>query len=168
MLLKPEKAVFNDHGLTMFSTTNKMIDGVVVKRCKVFPDERGRLGEIVRRDDVIFEKFGQVYFTTIFPGVVKAWHMHKKQTDYMYVVQGNVKVVLFESGVINEITIGVHAPGLIKIPPMVQHGVMNVGMDLAILFDMTTRVYNYKHPDIVRSGPHDYSIIPYKWPVVDK
>ena len=55
-----------------------MIDGVKVKKLKIIPDDRGRLMEILRADDGIFKKFGQVYMTTAFPGVVKAWHYHKK------------------------------------------------------------------------------------------
>ena len=53
-----------------------MIEGVKVKKLKVMPDDRGRLMEILRSDDEIFQKFGQVYMTTAFPGIVKAWHFH--------------------------------------------------------------------------------------------
>ena len=53
------------------------IHGVQTKPLKVIPDERGRLMEILRCDDALFRKFGQVYMTTVYPGVVKAWHYHK-------------------------------------------------------------------------------------------
>ena len=49
-----------------------MIDGIIIKELKVIPDERGRLMEILRSDDKLFERFGQVYVTTTYPGVVKA------------------------------------------------------------------------------------------------
>ena len=62
------------------------IEGVKVKALRVVPDERGRLMEILRCDDPLFEKFGQVYVTTVYPGVVKAWHYHKIQTDNIAVV----------------------------------------------------------------------------------
>ncbi len=65
------KTVFSDEGLIVRSS-GALIDGVAVRRAKVLPDERGRLGEIMRADDPWFEKFGQVYFTTTYPGVVKA------------------------------------------------------------------------------------------------
>jgi aryl-alcohol dehydrogenase-like predicted oxidoreductase len=64
-----------------------LIDGVRAKRARVLPDERGRLGEIIRADDPWFEKFGQVYFTTTYPGVVKAWHFHRLQTDHVDLYQ---------------------------------------------------------------------------------
>jgi dTDP-4-dehydrorhamnose 3,5-epimerase len=75
------KTVFSDQGLVIRSSGD-LIEGVAAKRAKVIPDERGRLGEIFRSDDPWFEKFGQVYFTTTYPEVVKAWHYHKFQTDH--------------------------------------------------------------------------------------
>ena len=58
-----------------------MIAGVRTKQLTVHADERGRLMEILRRDDEVFVGFGQVYVTTVYPGIVKAWHYHKCQTD---------------------------------------------------------------------------------------
>ena len=65
----------------------------MVKALKVIPDERGHLMEILRCDDEMFQKFGQVYLTTGYPGVVKAWHYHKAQTDHFCVIKGMMKVV---------------------------------------------------------------------------
>ena len=64
-----------------------MIDGVKTKLLRVIPDERGRVMEILRADDDLFLKFGQVYVTTTYPQVVKAWHYHKIQTDHIVAVQ---------------------------------------------------------------------------------
>jgi len=58
-----------------------MIEGVVTKQLKQFADERESLTEILRTDWEHFQKFGQVYVTAAYQQVVKAWHMHKKQTD---------------------------------------------------------------------------------------
>ncbi len=74
-----------------------MIKGVVAKQLKYIPDERGRLMEILRNDDDVFVKFGQVYLTTTYPGVVKAWHYHKKQDDFITCVKGMLKLVLYDS-----------------------------------------------------------------------
>jgi len=106
-----------------------MIKGVKVKKLKVMPDERGRLMEILRADDEVFEKFGQVYMTTAYPGVVKAWHYHKNQADNMAVVKGMMKIVLYDNrkssstrGEVNEFFVGEHNPILITIPREVYHG----------------------------------------------
>ena len=129
---KPLKPVFSD-GNIIVQSSGQLIDGVSAKQTKVFPDERGRLGEIMRADDEWFEKFGQVYFTTTYPGVVKAWHYHKKQTDHFYVAKGLVKIALYDArkdsstfGTVNQIYLGEYCPGMVRIPPGVQHGWMCV------------------------------------------
>ena len=73
------------------------IQGVHIKKLKVVSDERGWLMEILRCDDELFQKFGQVYLTTAYPGVVKAWHYHKKQTDNFTCVHGMMKVALYDA-----------------------------------------------------------------------
>ena len=58
--------------------SKQLIQGVQVKQLSWIPDERGKLMEMLRCDDPMFEKFGQVYVTTCYPGVVKAWHFTTK------------------------------------------------------------------------------------------
>ena len=151
-----------------------MIDGVKVKKLKVIPDERGRLMEILRADDELFEKFGQVYVTTTYPGVVKAWHKHEKQADNMACVVGMIKVVLFDgrdgsptSREINEIYVGVHNPVLIHIPAGVYHGWMCVSPEEAVVVNVPTEPYDRKHPDEQRLDPHGDDI-PYDWERKDR
>ncbi len=146
-----------------------MIEGVAVKRLKVIPDERGRLMEILRNDDEVFESFGQVYMTTAYPGVVKGWHYHKRQSDNMAVVKGTMKIVLYDSrkesqtfGEINEFFAGEHNPVLIHIPPYVCHGFKCVSEGEAIVVNVPTEVYRYDDPDEFRIHPHDNEI-PYDW-----
>jgi dTDP-4-dehydrorhamnose 3,5-epimerase len=146
-----------------------MIYGVIIKKLKVISDERGRLMEILRSDDNFFEKFGQVYMTTAYPGVVKGWHYHKKQYDNMAVVKGMMKIVLYDSrkesasfGEINEIFAGIHNPVLVHIPPFVYHGFKCISEDEAIVINTPTEEYNYKEPDEFRLPAHDNDI-PYTW-----
>jgi dTDP-4-dehydrorhamnose 3,5-epimerase len=162
------KTVFSDGGLIVRSS-GTLIEGVAVRQAKVNPDERGRLGEIMRADDPWFEKFGQVYFTTTYPGVVKAWHYHKKQTDHFYVIKGMVKVALYDQskgssthGVVNELYLGEHCPGLLRIPPGVLHGWMCVSETEAYIVNVVSEMYNYAEPDEFRTDPHDNDI-PYNW-----
>lgn len=146
-----------------------MIDGVNIKKLKVIPDERGRLMEILRRDDDLFTEFGQVYMTTTYPGVVKAWHMHKKQTDNLACVQGMIKIALYDGREgsptykeVNEYYAGIHAPLLIQIPAGVYHGWMCVSKEEAVVVNIPTEPYDYEHPDEHRLDPHK-SDIPYDW-----
>jgi dTDP-4-dehydrorhamnose 3,5-epimerase len=146
-----------------------MIDGVKVKKLRVIPDERGKLMEILRADDEMFEKFGQVYMTTAYPGVVKAWHLHKVQDDNMAVVRGMMKIVLYDSrddsqtkGEVNEFFVGEQNPILVHIPKGVMHGFKCVSEYEAIVVNAPTEVYNYKEPDEYRVHPHENDI-PYDW-----
>jgi dTDP-4-dehydrorhamnose 3,5-epimerase len=146
-----------------------MIDGVATKKLRVIPDERGRLMEILRSDDELFSRFGQVYMTTVYPGVVKGWHYHKKQTDHFAVVKGMAKLVLYDNrddsptkGDINEFLMGEHNSLLVKIPPLVLHGFKCIGKEEAICINIPTELYNHDQPDEFRIDPHDNDI-PYDW-----
>lgn len=162
------KRVFSDGSIIVAGSAG-LIDGVKVKAAKILPDERGRLGEILRNDDEIFEKFGQVYFTTTYPGVVKAWHWHKKQSDFFYVAKGTVKVALYDNrensktkGYVNQIYMSQYCPAILRIPPGVCHGWMCVGQDEAYIINLPTEVYDYRSPDEFRIPAHDNDI-PYDW-----
>ncbi len=146
-----------------------MIDGALLKPLKVIPDERGFLMEILRNDDPFFQKFGQVYLTVVYPGVVKGWHYHKLQTDHFCVVKGMSKVVLYDGrpgsptqGEVNEFFLGDHNRSLLVIPAGVMHGMKGVGPEPALLINTPTHPYNYSEPDEFRVHPHDNDI-PYDW-----
>ena len=146
-----------------------MIEGVKIKSLRVIPDERGRLMEILRADDELFVKFGQVYMTTVYPGVVKAWHYHKKQTDNITCVHGMIKLVLYDArsgsptyGEVNELFIGVHNPQLVQIPPLVYHGIKGISVEEAIVINIPTEPYDYEHPDEYRVDPYSGEV-PYDW-----
>lgn len=146
-----------------------MIEGVKTKSLRVIPDERGRLMEILRGDEEFFIKFGQVYVTTVYPGVVKAWHYHKIQTDNMTAIQGMIKLVLYDSretsptyGQVDEYFMGIHKPVLIQIPPMVYHGFKGISDGESMMLNCPTEVYNYKNPDEYRVDPFNNNI-PYDW-----
>lgn len=146
-----------------------MIQGVCIKELRVIPDERGRLMEILRADDECYIEFGQVYVTTTLPGVVKAWHLHRKQTDNICCVQGLIKLALYDGredsptrGEVNQFYIGIHQPRLIQIPAGVHHGWMCVSQEEAVIVNVPTMPYDYQHPDEVRLHPHENDI-PYDW-----
>ena len=149
------------------------IDGVKIKALRSIPDERGRLMEILRSDDALFEQFGQVYLTTAYPGVVKAWHYHKLQTDNFAVVKGMMKVVLYDDregsptrGVIEEHFMGEHNTMLLQIPKGVYHGFKCISENEALVINIPTNTYNYAEPDEYRLPPHG-GPIPYDWACKD-
>lgn len=146
-----------------------MIEGVKVKKLKVIPDERGRLMEILRRDDENFKAFGQVYMTTAYPGVVKAWHYHKKQDDNFTCVHGKMRLALYDARrrsptykEVNEFVIAPEDPILVTIPKRVFHGFKCVGREESIVINTPTKTYDYKSPDEYRVDAYDNNI-PYDW-----
>jgi dTDP-4-dehydrorhamnose 3,5-epimerase len=146
-----------------------MINGSKIKKLKVMPDERGRLMEILRKDDEIFDKFGQVYVTTVKPGVVKAWHYHKKQDDHFVCLMGKVRVALFDArkksptyGEVNDYIMSMDDPFVVKIPKGVYHGFKGIADIESMVLNVPTRVYDYKEPDEFRLDAFENDI-KYDW-----
>lgn len=146
-----------------------MIKGVRVKKLKVVPDDRGRLMEILRNDDELFIKFGQVYMTTARPGVVKAWHWHKIQTDSFTCISGKMRLALYDAredsptkGQIEEFEISLDDPMLVQIPPGVYHGFKCISGEEAVVINNVTEPYNSAHPDECRIDAFDNDI-DYDW-----
>ena len=148
-----------------------MIDGVVIKKLHGNADERGCLTEILRSDDDIFERFGQIYASLNYPGVIRAWHYHKKQDDLWAVVKGMVKAVLYDSregsptyGEVQEVFLGEQNMILLKIPRGVIHGYKTIGVEPSLLLNIPTEPYNAAQPDEYRL-PYDTDEIPYDWDI---
>ena len=142
-----------------------MIEGVKTKKLKIIPDDRGRLMEILRRDDEIFQNFGQVYMTTAFPGVVKGWHYHKIQTDNFTCIRGEMKLGLYDGREdsltfknTEEYVISLASPLLVQIPPGVYHGFKCISAEEAVVVNTVTEPYNYKEPDEYRIDAFDNDI----------
>ena len=146
-----------------------MIKGVEIKKLKIIPDGRGRLMEILRSDEPIFQKFGQVYMTTAFSGVTKAWHYHKFQDDHFTCISGVMRLALYDAREdsstykeINEFVVSLDNPILVKIPKLIYHGFKCVSDVEAIVINVPTMTYNYKTPDEYRLNAFDNDI-PYDW-----
>lgn len=145
-----------------------MIDGVEIKEPVLYKDERGFFCEIIRKTDNFFKgSFGQLSHSMAHRGVFKAWHMHKKQTDWMYVIIGDVRLALYDTrkdsdtyGELVEILMGEkNGRKIVKIPPGVAHGYKIVNGPMHIVY-VTDR--EYCSEDELRI-PHDDPEIGYDW-----
>lgn len=144
-----------------------MIKGLVIKSKKRIVDERGMIMHMLRADDPDFEKFGEVYFTTVYPGVVKGWHCHTKQINNYVVVSGMVKMAFYDmrddsptKGEVVELFAGDDNYVFIKIPTGVASGIKGIGVKPAIIANCATEMHD---PDEdVRIDPHNNDI-PYNW-----
>lgn len=144
-----------------------MIEGVKINDLSIIADERGMVLKMLRNDDLIFEKFGEIYFSTIYPGVVKGWHIHKKMTLNYAVIIGTIKLVLYDDrdnsstkGEIQEIFIGMENYKLITIPPMIWNGFKGVGTNIAIVANCSDIPHDPE--EIERMDPCN-NHIPYDW-----
>ena len=156
-----------------------MIQGVRLKTLKLIPDDRGFLLEILRCDDEIYDRFGQLYMTGCKHGVVKGWHYHKEQTDHFACVLGKALVVLYDNrpdsptrGEVQEVRLvappadgqpAADPPLVLKIPPWVLHGFTAIDCEEARIVNVPTIPYRHADPDEFRF-PWNSEEIPFRWP----
>jgi len=148
-----------------------MIQGVEIKQLARHADERGFLMELLRSDDSIFTKFGQCYVSMNYPGVIRAWHHHKKQDDFFVVMKGMIKVGLYDMregsptrGEVGEFYLGDNNIIMLKIPVGVVHGYKTVGTEPSLLINFPSEVYNPEEPDEYRL-PWNTDQIPFDWDI---
>lgn len=145
-----------------------MIEGVQIHPLRKIADERGVVMHMLRSDDPHFEQFGEIYFSSIYPNVIKAWHLHKRMTLNYAVIIGEVKLVLFDErddspthGRFQEIFIGESNYCLVTIPPMIWNGFKAVGNQRAIIANCSSIPH---HPgELERADPTSHEIISYNW-----
>ena len=146
-----------------------MINGVTIHPLTQIPDERGKIMHMLRTDDPHFERFGEIYFSTVYPGVVKAWHLHKEMTLNYAVVSGTIKLVMYDDrpdsptrGEIVELFVGDGNYVLVKIPPKIWNGFKGIGVTPAIVANCATLPHDPN--EIVRLDLFD-NAIPYDWEI---
>jgi dTDP-4-dehydrorhamnose 3,5-epimerase len=150
-----------------------MINGVIITPLKKIPDDRGKIMHIMKNTDSCFEAFGEVYCSTIYPKVVKGWHLHKIMTLNYVVLKGKIKFVLFDArpasstyNAIQEIYMNEDNYVRVTVPPYIWSGFMGVGLEEAFIINFTDISHN---PDeIVRMDPHEKDIINYDWSIKDR
>jgi len=144
-----------------------VIDGVGIHALRQIPDERGKIMHMLRADDAHFERFGEIYFSVVYPGVIKGWHIHRVMTLNYAVVFGTIKLVLFDerqgspsAGEIMELFVGDGNYVLVRIPPGVWNGFKGVGTAPAIVANCSTHPHDAG--EIERLDPL-HNRIPYDW-----
>ena len=149
-----------------------MIEGVLVKPLRQILDERGKIMHMIRNDDPDFISFGEIYFSCVYPGVIKGWHLHKKMTLNYAVPFGTIKLVLYDDrassktrGELQEIFLGPENYCLVQIPPIVWNGFKCVGTTPSIVANCSTIPHDPN--EIERKNPEDPSI-PYAWELIHK
>ena len=143
------------------------IEGVTVHPRRRIPDERGAVFHMLRNDADEFEAFGEIYFSLVYPGVVKGWHLHHEMTLNYAVPVGMIKLVCYDDragsptkGNVVEIHTGELDYALITIPPGVWNGFKGEGTSAALVANCSTTPH--RPGEIERLDPFDNDI-PYDW-----
>lgn len=144
-----------------------MIDGVIITPLRQIPDERGKIMHMLRADAPHFLNFGEIYFSCVYPGAIKAWHIHKEMTLNYAVVHGMIKFVLHDDrpdsktkGETMEVFLGESNYCLVTVPPLVWNGFKGIGDEMAIVANCAT--IPHSPGEIDRMDPFSKKI-PYNW-----
>ena len=146
-----------------------MIHGVTISSLRQIPDERGIIMHMMKRTDEVFRQFGEIYFSGVNPGAIKAWHIHKEMTLNYAVPVGQIKFVLYDSredsptcGTVQEIFVGSGNYVLVTVPPMVWNGFKGLGSSMSLVANCASHPHD---PDeIERCDPFSPDI-PYSWDI---
>lgn len=144
-----------------------MIEGISISPLRQILDERGKVMHMVKVGDDNFQQFGEMYFSCVYPGAIKGWHIHRKMTLNYAVPHGRIKFVLYDErpesstyGKIQEVFMGPDNYCLVTVPPMIWNGFKGIGNEMAIVANCASLPHS---PDeIDRRDPFDPSI-PYDW-----
>ena len=150
------------------------IDGLVFRPTRPVPHDDGHVTEVARTSwGILGNPVVQVHVTTTLPGRIRAWGLHQRSMDRLFVVSGLVTIVVFDGrddsptrGRVNAFTVSERNPGLLLIPPNLYHGWKNIGTSEAAIINMPDRLYDYEQPDAL-DLPWDSEaarrIVPYRW-----
>lgn len=146
-----------------------MIDGVVITPLRQIFDERGKVMHMLREDAPVFSRFGEIYFSCTYPGVIKAWHLHKEMTLNYAVIHGSIKCVLFDDrpdsktrDCVEEYFLSPENYCLITVPPLIWNGWKGIGNDVSIVANCATIPHD---PNEIERKPASDSSIPYDWQI---
>lgn len=141
-----------------------MIEGVSVHPLKRLPDERGSVMHMLRATDAHFERFGEVYFSTVNPGQVKAWHRHSRKTVNLAVPYGQLRLVAWREGepqaMASELDLSPENYLLVTIRPGIWYGFQCLGTETALLANCATEPYEADEGETL---PENSATIPYAW-----
>lgn len=151
----------------IFGVKGDPINGVVVKKLNRIPDERGCIYHMLKEEDAEFKRFGEIYFSSVRPGVIKAWHIHSEMELNYTAISGNIKLVLYDDrqesftrGSLMEIFMGEENYLLVKVPPMVWNGFKGIDQKPSIVANCST--ISHRPDEIDRLDPFSDKI-PYDW-----
>ena len=148
------------------ASTNLIADVKIIPLHRI-PDDRGMVMHMLRSDDPHFLKLGEIYFSMVYPGAVKGWHLHTLMSLNYTVVVGNILLVIYDdrkespsSGVVQEIFLGEDQYSLVQIPPNLWNAFKGLGNERSIVANCSTHPHDLREIKCVDAYQNH---IPYRW-----
>ena len=144
-----------------------MIEGIKITKLKQISDDRGKIMHMMRIDYSIFEKFGEIYFSTVKPKIIKAWHLHKAATLNYVCINGKVRLVLYDDREGSktyknhqELILSPDDYFMVTIPPLIWNGFQGIDINESIIANCMSFPHDEK--EMVRKDPTD-KYFAYNW-----
>ncbi len=151
----------------MTKSTNGNLEGVQIVPKKKILDDRGAIFHMLRADDKEFQKFGEIYFSQVKPGIVKGWHYHTKMTLNYFLVYGSIRLALYDErkdsstfGKLQEILMSEDDSKLVVVPTGIWNGFIGLGKTPSLVANCSTIPHD---PNEILRKPHDDPFIKYNW-----
>lgn len=143
------------------------LQGVLIHPLRRITDRRGAIMHMLRRDEPHFEAFGEIYFSLVYPHVVKGWHLHRRMVLNYAVPVGHVRLALYDArdgsptrGRVEEVELGPDRYSLVRVPPGIWNGFLGLGTSPSLVANCATEPHD--PAEIVRLPPRSAEI-PYDW-----
>jgi len=148
----------------------RLIDGVRCREVRNIVTANGITTELYRPDwGIVDGDVQQAIHVALRGRAVSAWHQHRSRWDFLFVVGGHLRVVLFDPredsethGQVDVFHLSPQRPMLVSIPPFVWHGVENLSTDVSAFVNFFDQPYDYDDPDEWRLAA-DAPEIPYRF-----
>ena len=144
------------------------VQGVIVQPLKQISDHRGAVMHMLRADSPLFRRFGEIYFSLVNPGIVKAWKRHQLITQHLAVPSGRIRLVLYDDrpsssskGKVEELILGLPDHyHLVRIPPMIWYGFQGLGETPSLVSNCIDLPYD---PEETEGREVSDPSIPFSW-----
>ena len=145
----------------------QMISGVIIQPLKQIEDERGKVMQMLRKDSELFLGFGEVYFSLIHCGKIKAWKKHLKMTQHFAVPMGKVKIVIYDERKgsptykeIQVVELGEGNYSLVRIPPLLWYGFQGISLGTSLIVNCASLPHD---PQEAENLDPLTKLIPFSW-----
>ena len=129
-----------------------MIEGVIITNLDIISAPGGNVMHVMKDTSKGYTGFGEVYFSQVDKGAIKAWKRHKKMTLNIVVPVGKIRFVLFSdkessNNEFQELIISKDNYCRLTVPPMIWMGFQGLSDGESILLNIANIEHNPNEVD---------------------